>query len=1060
MLILIIFYILLIFDMNFIKKYIITFTLLCFSFSTTINLFGQASITSPASGQSYTNPVPVSLTIPASYNAGSLKLIFSSTSGNFTNTIVLKNGLPTGTLSFTFSTTSISNSNISSTTSTTLPDDTYNLKFQYSVSSNTFSTTQTNVIIKTSTYPGFITSPVVGTVYSSTSTPTFAYTLMSAPLPGTVMMHFENVSGSITNFQLGNQTSGSILSPSNTLADGNYTCTVSYRDYLNNPEATSPPVIFSFDRNTLTPSLTYPTSLSTISGYTSINYVAPEAILPGSKIINISQNGTVVTTLTVSDTNTGTVNLNLNLKALSTFNPAINSVSGTYSTSIPDGTYSITFAYRDSYGNPESSITNPDITIRSVTPTPTLTIPTSGSVIASYMLPAFTYNLPSAPLSGTAILTLSPGYTYHLANLSGTNTYTLTTNIPPDGTYTATVTYLDYLGNPAASSTPNSITFDSQTLAPSFSTPLNNSINTGTITFTYSLPEPAMAGSKSLMLSQNGTTITSINLRDNDNGTVVLNLKDLTSSSNQYSSISGTNTTNIADGTYSATIYYMDANRNPAANSSINFTIDSYTIRIPISFPLPNTTVTNNLNLKFTLPEAVLSGSLKLHLTSTTNDIFYTLANLTPNTYDWTINPSVNLLVAYPQQFTSVSPSTFTNIPVGTYTLTMIYQDALGNRTDSGMYMTNIKIDNITALPPVILSPKANALLSNSIIYNDSLPIANFPGTKKLYILKNNAVISTLSLNDKLKDTIYFDTHHLTSSLPIGATLNGADSLSDGTYVLKLSYQDIYANPTQSTTDTLSIDTSPFIGVLSHTNNIVYGTFTETLTFNKPVNFIGNNGIIPNIINNNPGATIGTYIPNTNKTIYTFSVNPLQQGILKLQSPYMGLARDLAGNLSQVISIDSVQYVDTTQILTPLITGLVSFCNGDSVTLSSSIANTYLWSTGATTRTIVVKLGGTYNVKTTYDNHVKGISTNLTVTSNPIPSAPIISRDANNNLVSSAQYGNVWYLNGINTNDTSNTIKPAQAGPYAARTIQSSCASAIGANYYYVITDIENISAT
>ena len=48
----------------------------------------------------------------------------------------------------------------------------------------------------------------------------------------------------------------------------------------------------------------------------------------------------------------------------------------------------------------------------------------------------------------------------------------------------------------------------------------------------------------------------------------------------------------------------------------------------------------------------------------------------------------------------------------------------------------------------------------------------------------------------------------------------------------------------------------------------------------------------------------------------------------------------------------------------------------------------------------------------------------------------------------------------MNTNDTTVTIKPNQNGPYSARTVQLGCASAMGPNYYYVITDIENISST
>jgi hypothetical protein len=70
------------------------------------------------------------------------------------------------------------------------------------------------------------------------------------------------------------------------------------------------------------------------------------------------------------------------------------------------------------------------------------------------------------------------------------------------------------------------------------------------------------------------------------------------------------------------------------------------------------------------------------------------------------------------------------------------------------------------------------------------------------------------------------------------------------------------------------------------------------------------------------------------------------------------------------------------------------------------------------------------------------------------PSAPIISRDANNNLISSSQYGNKWYKTDILISDTTKSIKPTTNGAYTVSTTQSGCTSTASAAYFFVVTDL------
>ena len=72
---------------------------------------------------------------------------------------------------------------------------------------------------------------------------------------------------------------------------------------------------------------------------------------------------------------------------------------------------------------------------------------------------------------------------------------------------------------------------------------------------------------------------------------------------------------------------------------------------------------------------------------------------------------------------------------------------------------------------------------------------------------------------------------------------------------------------------------------------------------------------------------------------------------------------------------------------TPTITadGPLEFCDGDSVTLTASAADAYLWSTGATTQSIVVYSSGTYTVTVTDANGCEGTSLPTTVVVNQLP---------------------------------------------------------------------------
>ena len=70
------------------------------------------------------------------------------------------------------------------------------------------------------------------------------------------------------------------------------------------------------------------------------------------------------------------------------------------------------------------------------------------------------------------------------------------------------------------------------------------------------------------------------------------------------------------------------------------------------------------------------------------------------------------------------------------------------------------------------------------------------------------------------------------------------------------------------------------------------------------------------------------------------------------------------------------------------------------------------------------------------------------------PIAPTISRDANNNLVSSSLNGNKWYKEELLMTDTAKLIKPTANGYYTVSTTQNGCTSSLSSTYYFVVTDV------
>ncbi|MFT6922071.1 MAG: hypothetical protein ACJA1C_001073 [Crocinitomicaceae bacterium] len=140
----------------------------------------------------------------------------------------------------------------------------------------------------------------------------------------------------------------------------------------------------------------------------------------------------------------------------------------------------------------------------------------------------------------------------------------------------------------------------------------------------------------------------------------------------------------------------------------------------------------------------------------------------------------------------------------------------------------------------------------------------------------------------------------------------------------------------------------------------------------------------------------------------------------------------------------------------PIVTanGPITFCDGGSVDLTSDQSTGIVWSSTETTATISVAASGTFDVTYTDGNGCFATSTQIIVTVNPIPSAPIITANGPTtfcdggsvDLSSDQTTGNDW-----STTETTQTITVSAAGSYSVTYIDGNGCSAISSQVDVVV---------
>lgn len=137
--------------------------------------------------------------------------------------------------------------------------------------------------------------------------------------------------------------------------------------------------------------------------------------------------------------------------------------------------------------------------------------------------------------------------------------------------------------------------------------------------------------------------------------------------------------------------------------------------------------------------------------------------------------------------------------------------------------------------------------------------------------------------------------------------------------------------------------------------------------------------------------------------------------------------------------------VNSATVPTVTASGATSFCGGESVALTSSTANAYLWSNGAPTQSVTISQSGNYTVTITDANGCKATSAPVTVTNN----GPMVS--ASSNLTSVCTGGSIQ-LNSIAGTYLQENFDPITSSQWLSTTggaVSTSCGSVTGSALYF-----------
>ena len=359
-------------------------------------------------------------------------------------------------------------------------------------------------------------------------------------------------------------------------------------------------------------------------------------------------------------------------------------------------------------------------------------------------------------------------------------------------------------------------------------------------------------------------------------------------------------------------------------------TLDTTTLTPILTAPVSGTYLdTSTTTISYTLPEDGSAGTATATFLPTAGGTTTTItfSNVSAGSHTISFIPSGNLLVTGVQ---SVSTSTLAD---GTYTVVFSYQDALGNSAATAS-ASNVVIAPPTSAP-ILTSPASgdSDVDTSAMTIDYTLPQTMLSGSLHLFFIPTVGSTNTIALKDVSSG------NHTFTLTPSGgiqsltvANSATADTLADGTYTVRLSYQNSYGSPTSSISATGVVITAPPVTPAPQQNTSTGGggviipvqatAFGATANGNiAPLSFTVNNNnplvtstklsltfnansttVKGYVVSLDPNFTGASIVPFTGTTQAVYTLPTTTPGTYKLYLKYYSITGNYSALLSQTFT--------------------------------------------------------------------------------------------------------------------------------------------------------------
>ncbi|MES2587755.1 MAG: M43 family zinc metalloprotease [Bacteroidota bacterium] len=383
-------------------------------------------------------------------------------------------------------------------------------------------------------------------------------------------------------------------------------------------------------------------------------------------------------------------------------------------------------------------------------------------------------------------------------------------------------------------------------------------------------------------------------------------------------------------------------------------------------------------------------------------------------------------------------PFSLTGLAGGTYDIT--FNDACSSNTIS---VTLIQ-DLAPAVPTISASGVTTFCDGGTVTLTSSSAVNNLwsTGETAQSIVVSTSGTYTVSVTNGMCTETSSNTVVNVTPLPAVPTItaSGSTTFCDGgsvTLTSSSAVDNVWS--TGETTQSITVINSDLISVSIITNGCSSVSLDENVTANPvpAVPTISSSGSTDICLGNNvvlTSSSIGNNTWSTGETTDFITVSTAGSYSVTVSNGFCSAS-----------SSNTIVNVNSTPTPTPTITvgGATTFCDGGTVTLTSSSATNNTWSTGETTQSITVSTGNNYDVSV---NILGCISTSApeTITVNPIPATPIITANGplticsggTLNLTSSSLVDNNW-----TTGSNSQTISVTSSGLFSVTVTTLGCSA-------------------